>query len=94
MNKKQLQLARQREYLVAKASSQRTTLAESIEPWRRPLALADQGLNALRYIKRHPEWLAGVAVLFAALRPRSAGKWLGRGLMTWKLMHNPRGRSS
>ncbi len=93
MNKKQLQLARRREYLVAKASAQRATLAANVEPWRTPLALADQGLSALRYIRRHPEWIAGIAVLFATLRSRRTGKWLGRGWMTWKLVHNLRGRA-
>ena len=92
MNKKQLQLARRREYLIAKASGQRITLAETVEPWRTPLAMADQGLSALRYIRSHPEWIAGVAVLLATLRSRSAGKWLGRGWMTWKLVHNLRGK--
>ncbi|MFN2338820.1 MAG: YqjK-like family protein [Gammaproteobacteria bacterium] len=94
MNKKLLQLARQREYLVAKASAQRGTLAENIVPWRAPLALADQGLSVLRYIRSHPEWIAGVALLLATLRSRRGGKWLGRGWMTWKLVNNLRGRSS
>lgn len=92
MNKKRLRLAGRRERLVAQASAQRATLAENIEAWRAPLALADQGLNALRYIRSHPEWIAGVAVLIAALRSRRAGKWLGRGWMTWQVMHKLRGR--
>lgn len=92
MNKKQLQLARRREYLIAKASGERTTLAENVEPLRTPLGLADQGLSALRYIRSHPGWIAGVAVLFATLKSRHPGKWLGRGWVTWKLVHNLRGR--
>lgn len=91
MNKKLLRLAGRRERLVAQASAQRAALAENIEPWRTPLALADQGLNTLRYIGRHPVWIAGVVVLIAALTPRRAGKWLGRGWMTWQVMHKLRG---
>ena len=92
MNKKLLRLAERRERLVAQTAAQRVALAENIEPWRMPLALADQGLSALRYIGRHPEWIAGVVVLIAALRPGRAGKWLGRGWVTWQVMHKLRGR--
>jgi len=92
MNKKLLRLAERRERLVAQVAAQRAALAENIEPWRMPLALADQGLSVLRYIRRHPEWIAGVVVLVAALRPGRAGKWLGRGWVTWQVMHKLRGR--
>jgi hypothetical protein len=92
MNKKRLRLAARRERLVAQASAQRTTLAENIEAWREPLALADRGLSALRYIRSHPEWTAGVTFLIAALMSRRTGKWLGRGWVTWQLMNKLRGR--
>lgn len=92
MNKKLLRLAERRERLVAQTAAQRVAVAENIEPWRMPLALADQGLSALRYIRRHPEWIAGVVVLIAALRAGRAGKWLGRGWVTWQVMHKLRGR--
>ena len=92
MNKKLIRLAEQRERLVAQVAAQRTALAQNIEPWRTPLALADQGLAALRYIKSHPEWIVGVVVLLAALRPSRVGKWLGRGWVTWQMMHTLRGR--
>ena len=92
MNKKLLRLAERRERLVAQTAAQRVALAENIEPWRMPLALADQGLSVLRYIGRHPEWIAGIVVLIVALRPGRAGKWLGRGWMTWQVVHKLRGR--
>ena len=92
MNKKLLRLAERRERLVAQTAAQRVAVAENIEPWRMPLALADQGLSALRYIRRHPEWIAGVVVLIAALRPGRAGKWLGRGWVTWQVLHKLGGR--
>ena len=92
MNKKLLRLAERRERLVAQTAAQRVAVAENIEPWRMPLALADQGLSVLRYIGRHPEWIAGIVVLIVALRPGRAGKWLGRGWMTWQVVHKLRGR--
>jgi hypothetical protein len=91
MNNILIRLAERRERLVTQAASQRVALAQNIEPWRIPLALADQGLTALRYIKRNPEWIVGVVVLLAALRPVHVRKWLGRGWVTWQVMHKLRG---
>ena len=42
MNKKLLRIAEERNRLIAKAASQRGTLALAVEPWRMPLAQADQ----------------------------------------------------
>jgi len=62
-----------RQRLIAQAAAQRTALARDIVPWRIPLALADQGLAALRYLKRHPVvWLIGGVVMFSVLRPGGA----------------------
>ena len=92
MNDKLIRLAERRERLVAQAAAQRMVLAQNIEPWRIPLALADQGLDALRFIKRHPAWVVGGGVLLAALRPGRTWKWLRRGWVTWQIMHKLRGR--
>lgn len=92
MNDKLIRLAERRERLVAQAAAQRMTLAQNIEPWRNPLARADQGLAALRYIKSHPAWIVGGVVLLAALRPGRVWKWLGRSWVTWQMMHKLRGR--
>jgi len=61
MNKKLILLAERRERLIAQAAAQRMVLAQNIEPWRVPLARADQGLAALRYIKNHPAWVVGAS---------------------------------
>ena len=90
MSDKLIRLAERRERLVAQAAAQRMALAQNIEPWRVPLALADQGLTALRFIKSHPVWILGGAALLAALRPRSAGKWLRRGWVTWQIINKLR----
>lgn len=91
MNANLVRLAERRERLVAQAAAQRRALGQDLGPWRKPLALADQGVNALRYIRSHPEWLVGVVILLAVLRPRRVGKWLGRGLVSWQVMHRLRG---
>lgn len=68
-------LAERREELVAQAAVQRQALAQTVVPWRAPLALADRGLEALRTVRRHPLLLLGTALVFARLRPGRAGKW-------------------
>ena len=90
MNGKLIRLAERRERLIAQAAAQRVALAHSLEPWRTPLALADQGLAVLRYIKRNPAWIVGGVVLLAALRPGSAGKWLRRSWVTWQIIQKLR----
>jgi hypothetical protein len=92
MNQNLIRLAERRERLVAQAAAQRTALAQNIEPWRTPLALADQGLAALRFIKRHPAWIVGGGILLAALRVNRVGKWLERGWVTWQIVQKLRGR--
>ena len=92
MNSKLTQLAERRERLIAQAAAQRMVLAQNIEPWRTPLAIADQGLAALRYLKSRPVWIIGGGILFASLGQGRIGKWLRRGWMTWQIVNRLRNR--
>jgi hypothetical protein len=85
MSARRAALAARRERLVAQAAAQRAALARDLAPWRAPLALADRGLAALRYLKRHPALLVGVTVAFAAWRPKRVGHGLGRAWRMWRL---------
>jgi len=92
MSEKLIRLSERRELLVAQAAAQRMALAQSIEPWRIPLARVDQGLAALRFVRSHPAtWIVGGAALLAALRLGRAGKWLQLGWVTWQMSHKLRG---
>lgn len=87
MNKKLLKLAQRREHLVSEAEKQRNQLAQTVDTLRAPLAMADKGLAAIRYIKAHPLLMAGGgAVLMKVLRPSRIGKWFGRGLFAWQMV--------
>lgn len=79
INKKLAILAEHRQQLVAQAAAQRTALVTNLEPWRTPLALADNGLAIIRYIKRHPVLIVGGIFLFTILRPGRTGKLLQGG---------------
>jgi len=92
MNEKSIRMAERRERLIAQAAAQRMTLAQNIEPLRKPLARVDQGLAALRFVRSHPAiWIVGGA-LVTALRLGRAGKWLQLGWVTWQMRHKLRGR--
>ena len=84
MNKTLVRLAERREHLVAQAAAQRIALAQNLEPWRAPLALADHGVVALRYIRRHPVLLVVTPLIIAALRTARAGRWLRCAWVGWQ----------
>jgi hypothetical protein len=86
MNEKFIQRGKRREYLIEQAAMQRIAFAQSITPWRKPLAITDFGLAAFRYIKSHPTCLAGGSLLLMVLRPRRVGRWLRRGLVVWQVV--------
>ena len=93
MNEKLLKLAQRREHLVLEAAKQRVQLAQAVEVWRVPLALAEQGLAAISFIKKHPILMvASTAVLVRLVRKSFMGKWLGRGMMAWRLVRKLQSR--
>ncbi len=93
MDEKLLKLARRRERLVLDAAKQRVQLAQAVEVWREPLALAEQGLATISFIKKHPILMAAsTAVLVRLVRKSFIGKWLGRGMMAWQLVRKLQSR--
>lgn len=87
MNKKLLKLALRRERLVLEAAEQRVRLAQAVDAWRTPLALVDQGLAAISFIKKYPFLMAGSsAVLVKLLWNSRIGKWFSRGLLALQLV--------
>jgi len=80
-----IQLAERRAALVSKAAQQRMQLAASFESLRAPLGLADQGLNAVRNIAKHPFIVAGVVALAVVAKPKRWIFILESGWMAWRL---------
>ena len=83
-------LVERRENLIKLAAAQRAALAQNIEPWRIPLARVDQGLTALRAIKRNPVWIVGGVVVLTVLRPYRVIKWLRGGWVAWQVLRGLR----
>jgi hypothetical protein len=80
-------IAERREYLVMQIAAQRLLIAQNIEVWREPLALADRGLSVICYIKRHPILAACSSLsIFSMIRNNRAIKWVQNGWMAWKIL--------
>jgi len=88
-------LAERRAKLITLAAAQRRQLAPDIEPWRRPLAIADRGMAAARFVANHPAaWIAAAVIAPVAVRGTGLGKWLRRGLLALQVVRQLRGRDS
>lgn len=96
MNKKLIKLTERRATLVAISAQQRADVARAMEPWRKPLAVADRGLDVVHYVRsRRPVLLGSVVVAAATLwRPKSVLGWVRRGWGIWRMALSVRRRLS
>jgi hypothetical protein len=83
MNEKIFGLMQRRGELLTKIATQRDQLSEMGTQLRTPLALADLGVAALHYFRRHPLLTAGAAAFFVIRRRGVAGLVRG-GWRLWK----------
>jgi len=83
MNSKISAVMQRRGELLARIAAQREQAAEIGARWQAPLALADQGLAVVRFLRSHPALVAGVAALFVIRRRNVAGLVKG-GWRVWK----------
>jgi hypothetical protein len=73
-----------RAQLLVRAAVERERLSVQLRAWEAPLTLADKGIAAARYVRRHPEWIIAAVALLAVLRPRRALGWARNGLIAWR----------
>jgi len=83
MNEKLLGLAQRRGELLARIAVQREEMAEIEAEWNAPLALADQGMAAVRFLRHHPLLVAG-AIAFVAIRRHSMAALMWGVWRVWK----------
>lgn len=70
MDKRLAALAECRQKLVYKSAAQRVALAENMQHLRKPIVIADRGLEVVRYFKRYPILMTGVSTLTGVLISR------------------------
>jgi hypothetical protein len=83
MNIRMTELMQDRRKLLARITAQRDEIAEIGTLWRIPLVVADQGVDAMRFLRRHPLLVAGVVSLFVIRRRGLAGLVIG-AWRVWK----------
>jgi hypothetical protein len=77
------ELMQSRGELLARIASQREQMIEIGTGLQGPLALADEGLDAVRFLRRHPLLVAG-AVLLLVIRRRGVAGLVGGVWGVWK----------
>jgi hypothetical protein len=82
MNEKSHGLTQRRSELLARIAVQREEMAEIGAEWNTPLALADQGMAAVRYLRQHPLLVVGAMAIFVIRRHRVAGLMWG----VWRVL--------
>jgi len=83
MNERMLAVMQRRGELLAKITSQREQVVQIGARLEKPLALADQGLAVLRFMRSRPLLVAGVAALLV-WRRRGALGVMKLGWRAWK----------
>jgi YqjK-like protein len=83
MNSQMLAVMQRRGELLARIAAQREQMTETGARWQAPLALADQGLAVMRFLRSHPALVAGVVALFMVRRRGVVGLVKG-GWRVWK----------
>ncbi len=73
MSERMFELRQRRGELLARIEAQRGQLAEITSPWKGPLAVADQGVSVLRFLRGHPLVTAAIAAIVFARRRSVAG---------------------
>jgi hypothetical protein len=77
-------LVSRRMVLLKKIRMQKAELATEALCLRKPLALADTGLKAIHFFRRHPLVMSSGAILFMVLRRRSLATLVEQGWrMAW-----------
>lgn len=83
MNSQMLVVKQRRGELLARIAAQREQVAQIGTRWQAPLALADQGLVVVRFLRSHPALVASVVALFV-IRRRGAVGLMKSGWRVWK----------
>ena len=83
MNSQMLMVKQRRGELLARIAAQREQVAQIGTRWQAPLALADQGLVVVRFLRSHPVLVASVVALFVIRRRGVVGLMKG-GWRVWK----------
>lgn len=84
MNARQLELALRKQRLQLRSAALRDQFAGHGSAFEPLFAAGDQVRDGVRWLKRHPEAIAGVVVAAAVARPRVLFRWARRSFVAWQ----------
>jgi len=84
------ELAARKQQLLIRSAELRVTLTHQAKPLQGPLAVADQAVIGMRWLREHPQWPLGALLLTAVLRPRRALAWATRLWWGWDVYKKAR----
>jgi hypothetical protein len=90
MNPRVIELALKRQRLQLKCAEQRLALRRDLTEFAPVFSAADTVQAGIAYVRQHPEWLVGAAVVLLVARPRALFRWLQRGLVAWQVARQVR----
>lgn len=83
MSRRMAALMQRRGELLARIAAQRGQVADVAARWETPLAIADRGVAAARFLRERPLLVAGAAALFV-IRRRGMTGLVRLGWVAWK----------
>ncbi len=84
MNRHLAEIETRRAHLLERASREREDVDQTLRSMAQPLGFIDRCVDAVRFVASRPPLVAGIALVFTLLRPRSALRWARRGWGIWQ----------
>lgn len=85
MSPSAIELALQKQRLQLKSAEQRGALMAAVAQLAPAFAVVDGVQDGVRWLRRHPEWLAGGIVTLLVVRPGAVLRLAERGFFAWQL---------
>lgn len=81
-------LAWRRQLLIAESNVQRAELAMQVQPLVSAMTSAQIGLRILDRVRKHPGWIAAVALGVMAIRPKRLSAFMRLGSASLRLLRH------
>lgn len=80
-----IDLALQKQRLQLKSAEQRGALIAAVAQFAPAFAVVDTVRDGIRWLRRHPEWLAGGLVTLLVVRPGAVLRLAQRSFFAWQI---------
>lgn len=84
MSRRLAAIEAKRARLLERAAREREDVAQTLQSWSQPLGFVDRCVGAVRFVISRPPLIAGIAILFALVRPLRTLKWARRAFGLWQ----------